>query len=241
MIERDPAPRKRRRRRRSRRKQWTQAFLGFATIAATLAAVVAIVLAVSSGSPTPTATPSAVAIATLPALPGSSAATLSTLPPIPGNSPSGAVGSPSAGGVPTDTPQPTDPPSKGTVATRIVISRLGIDLPVVRGDGVDAPLGKAAHYPGTDWPGGGSNIYLYAHARDGMFISLWNAQIGDQIDLTLVGGATKTYIVSQILPKVAWNAVQYLDPTPTEQLTLQTCTSYENTAPRFLVIAVPQS
>jgi len=40
---------------------------------------------------------------------------------------------------------------------------------------------------------------------------------------------------------VAWNAVQYLDPTPTEQLTLQTCTSYENTAPRFLVIAVPKS
>jgi hypothetical protein len=33
----------------------------------------------------------------------------------------------------------------------------------------------------------------------------------------------------------------YLNPTPTEQLTLQTSTSYYATAPRFVVIAVPQS
>jgi LPXTG-site transpeptidase (sortase) family protein len=110
---------------------------------------------------------------------------------------------------------------------------------IVEGDGVDAPLGKVAHYPGTAWPGGGSNIYLYAHARDGMFISLWNAVIGDKVVLTLVDGSQRRYVVSRIRPSVRWNDMSVLDPTPTEQLTLQTCTSYQVTAPRFIVIAVP--
>ena len=52
-------------------------------------------------------------------------------------------------------------------------------------------------------------------------------------------GTTRTYVVTKILPMVPWDAVQYLDPTPTEQLTLQTSTSYYPTAPRFVVIAVP--
>ena len=43
----------------------------------------------------------------------------------------------------------------------------------------------------------------------------------------------------EVLPKVPLDAVKYLDPTPTEQLTLQTSTSYYPTAPRFVVIAVP--
>ena len=128
----------------------------------------------------------------------------------------------------------------GIAANRIVIARLGINLRVVEGDGLDAPIGKAAHYPGTSWPGGGSNIYLYAHARDGMFISLWNAHIGDEIILTLVDGSQRRYLVSQIRPKVQWNDMSVLSATPSEQLTLQTCTSYQPTAPRFLVIAVPE-
>ena len=127
------------------------------------------------------------------------------------------------------------------VATRIVIARLGIDLPIVEGDGVDAPLYKVAHYPGTAWPGGGSNIYLYGHARDGMFIALWHAKLGDQVVLDLANGGQRTYVVSKILPDVPWNDMAVLAPTPHEQLTLQTCTSYEQTAPRFVVIAVPQS
>ena len=40
-------------------------------------------------------------------------------------------------------------------------------------------MGKAAHFPGTGWPGGGTNIYIYGHAQDGMFIALWDARKGD--------------------------------------------------------------
>jgi LPXTG-site transpeptidase (sortase) family protein len=145
-------------------------------------------------------------------------------------------------------PIATDPPSPvpsatptGIIATRILIARLGINLQIVAGDGLDAPLGKAAHYPGTAWPGGGSNIYIYGHARVGMFLSLWQARVGDEVVLTLADGTTRTYVVSKVLPKVPWNDVSYLNPTPTEQLTLQTSTSYYATAPRFVVIALPQT
>lgn len=131
------------------------------------------------------------------------------------------------------------PASAGIRATRIRIDRLGINLAIIEGDGIDAPIGKAAHYPGTAWPDGGSNIYVYGHARENMFISLWRAREGDQVELGLVDGTTRTYVVTRILPKVRWNAVEYLEPTPTEQLTLQTSTSYQPTAPRFIVIAVP--
>lgn len=126
-------------------------------------------------------------------------------------------------------------------ATRIRITRLGIDLQIVEGDGIDAPMGKAAHYPGSAWPGGGSNIYIYGHAQEGMFLSLWNARVGDAIVLDLADGSTRTYVVAQVLPQVPWNAMQYVRPTATEQLTLQTSTSYHPTSPRFIVIAYPAS
>jgi LPXTG-site transpeptidase (sortase) family protein len=136
-------------------------------------------------------------------------------------------------------PSPSLTPGPGIRAERIQIERLGIDLPIVEGDGIDAPLGKAAHYPGTGWPDAGTNIYLYGHARTGMFLALWDVAVGDQVVLTLVDGTERTYVVAEVIPEVPWNALTYLDPTPTEQLTLQTSTSYQATSPRFIAIAHP--
>ena len=127
----------------------------------------------------------------------------------------------------------------GIRANRIRIARLGIDLKIVEGDGIDAPIGKAAHYPGSAWPGAGSNVYIYGHAREGMFLSLWKAREGDVVELDLVDGTTRTYVVDKVLPKVPWDAMKYVRPTKTEQLTLQTSTSYHPTSPRFIVIAHP--
>ena len=153
---------------------------------------------------------------------------------------SAALGSAAPGSA---TPVASSPPTvdgePGIQADRIRIARLGINLAIVEGDGIDAPLGKVAHFPSTAWPGGGTNIYIYGHARTGMFIRLWDARVGDTVTLDLVDGTTRTYVVTKVLPTVPWDAVQYLEPTPTEQLTLQTCTSYYPTAPRFVVIAVP--
>jgi sortase (surface protein transpeptidase) len=72
-----------------------------------------------------------------------------------------------------------------------------------------------------------------------MFLSLWDAKVGDEVDLDLVDGTVARYVVTQVKPRVPWNALEYLDPTPTERLTLQTSTSYTATAPRFIVIAEP--
>ena len=153
----------------------------------------------------------------------------------------------------TGSPSPTATPSAGASFTpdagqkvgiraqQIRIERLGIDLPIIEGDGIDAPIGKAAHFPSSGWPDGGTNIYIYGHAREGMFLALWDARKGDTVVLDLVDGTSRTYVVTQILPRVPWDAIEYLDPTAPEQLTIQTSTSYYPTAPRFIVIAVPRS
>jgi LPXTG-site transpeptidase (sortase) family protein len=161
------------------------------------------------------------------------------VPATPSATPNLSLPTPAAGS-PSGASTRSGGPAIGIRATHIQIARLGIDLPIVEGDGIDAPLGKAAHFPDTAWPGGHSNIYLYAHARDRMFIALWRAQPGDEVILRLVDDTERTYVVTQVLPEVPWDAVQYLDPTPTEQLTLQTCTSDQPTSPRFIVIAVPK-
>ena len=134
---------------------------------------------------------------------------------------------------------PSETANPGIRADRIQIQRLGIDLQIVDGDGIGAPIGKAAHYPESGWPGGGTNIYIYGHAQVGMFLALWKVSVGDTVVLTLVDGTQRTYIVDTVLPKVPWDALQYTAPTPTEQLTLQTSTSYHPTSPRFIAIAHP--
>jgi sortase A len=156
--------------------------------------------------------------------------------PVPSGTESGAPLQSASPGSPSPSTAGAEP---GIQANRIKIDRLGIDLAIIQGDGIDAPIGKAAHYPSSAWPGGGSNIYIYGHARTGMFIRLWDARVGDTVQLGLVDGTSRTYVVTKVLPTVPWDAVQYLGPTPTEQLTLQTSTSYYPTAPRFVVIALP--
>ncbi len=113
----------------------------------------------------------------------------------------------------TATVGPGSTPNLPVRAKRIRIERLGINLRIVEGDGVDAPMSKAAHYPGTGWPGGGINIYIYGHAQNGMFLSLWDARVGDEV-LDLVDGTSARYVVTEVLPKIPWNALEYPDPTP---------------------------
>lgn len=208
-------------------------------VAGLLAVAVAIGLAFGfRGAPAATTTPTSSAVATAPGAtsPGASAP-LGDLPLVTVD----PTASPIEAGSSVAPPSPAPSVAEGIPANRIRIARLGIDLAVIEGDGLDAPIGKAAHYPGSAWPGGGSNIYIYGHARIGMFINLWQVKVGDQVELDLVDGTSRRYVVTQILPKVPFDAVQYLQPTSTEQLTLQTSTSYYATAPRFVVIAAPQT
>lgn len=122
-------------------------------------------------------------------------------------------------------------------ATAVRLPRLGIDVPLVEGDGYQVPDAAVAHYPDTAWPGEGSNTYVYGHARDGQFLDLWQVRTGDLVEVEMADGTTADYAVSEIHPVVEWDALEYLQPTDHEILTLQTCLAYEETAPRFVVIA----
>ena len=218
---------------RPRRRRWSGAFnplWGFRRPLVALGALAIIIvtaaglsIALSGGVPGSGGTSSAV--------PAASVALATSSPTVHPSSSSGASGS-------TD---PSLPPisGPGIRAGRIQIARLGIDLAIIDGDGIDAPVDKAAHYTGTGWPDGKTNIYIYAHARPGIFLPLWGAIVGDRVELLLVDGSKRSYVVDQVLPDVPWDAVQYLQPTPTEQLTLQTSTAPDESAPRFVVIAHP--
>ncbi len=121
----------------------------------------------------------------------------------------------------------------------ISIPRLGISAPIVEGDGVDVPDAAVAHYPGTAWPGQGSNTYLYGHARTGLFHELWRVRTKDLIAVTSASGTVTDYLVTRIVPLAGADDLTWLDATDGEQLTLQTCLWYDPDSPQFIVIARP--
>jgi sortase (surface protein transpeptidase) len=129
---------------------------------------------------------------------------------------------------------------------RVRIARLGIDLAVKEGDVARditqqrTPEGYAFHLPGTAIPGQNGNTFLYAHARVGMFLTLWNAQAGDEVVIEEPTGTVLTYAIRDVLPRVAPSDLSSTWPTTREQLTLQTSTGPSPSDPRFVVIAFPK-
>ena len=128
---------------------------------------------------------------------------------------------------------------------RIQIPRLGIDLAILEGDvardtiALQTPEYYAFHFPGTAIPGTGANSYLYAHARSGMFISLWDARVGDVVWISTPDGRTLRYVVSEIHPSVPPSEIAWAAASPPERLTLQTSTGPAPNDPRFIVVALP--
>ena len=103
---------------------------------------------------------------------------LFSMPPLPTPTPTGSGG---AAPTLTPTPTPTPDPSK-RVATRIVIDALNIDLAIVKppSGANDFPYCDVAMYfdqkttPGVSFvqPGQSGAVYIFAHARTGMFLPL---------------------------------------------------------------------
>jgi LPXTG-site transpeptidase (sortase) family protein len=141
---------------------------------------------------------------------------------------------------PDATPTPPIP-----AGYRVKIPRLGIDLPIAEGDlerdsvRQETPEGYAFHYPRTAIPGEGGNAYLYAHARRGMFLALWNARKGDTVWIVTPDGRELRYVVSEVHPRVEPTDISWLAPASRERLTLQTSTGPHPADPRFVVVAVP--
>ncbi len=166
-----------------------------------------------------------------------------------------ALPSPSASATPAPTASagstivsPTPAPTIGPIPDgyRIDLPRLGINLPIAEGD-VErdvviqkTPENFAFHFPGTAIPGTVGNSYLYAHARTGMFLSLWNARIGDQVSITTPAGVELKFVVTEVHPRVPPADTSWLQPSADERLTLQTSTGPNRDDPRFVVIAAPE-
>jgi len=129
---------------------------------------------------------------------------------------------------------------------RIRVPRLGIDLPIAEGDLARdvqrqrTPEGYAFHLPGTGIPGRNGNTFLYAHARSGMFLALWEARPGDDVFVLGPTGEILAYVVRDVLPRVAPTDLSATRPTTIEQLTLQTSTGPNPSDPRFVVLAFPR-
>ena len=148
-------------------------------------------------------------------------------------------------GTPPALPPTRDPQTPIPDGYRIQIPRLSIDLPIAEGDVIRdtinqrTPENFAFHLPTTSIPGLGSNTYIYSHARVGMFLSLWNAALGDVVYISTPDLKRLTYVVTEVHPRVAPDDLSWVNGTPAERLTIQTSTGPNPSDPRFVVIAVP--
>jgi hypothetical protein len=148
---------------------------------------------------------------------------------------------PGGGGGPTD---PSFPPDR--VATRVVVSKLRIDLPVIAQppDSGTFPLCDVAMYfPALGQPGSGRATYIYAHARDGMFLPLLissqdnngKRMIGDVVEVYTSDNWHFLYEIYQVRRHVRDLSDAYADTVG--NLWLQTSEGPSEAYPKLQVVA----
>jgi LPXTG-site transpeptidase (sortase) family protein len=129
------------------------------------------------------------------------------------------------------------PGSQGLAGYRVKSSDLGIDLPLVNGDGWTVPYSRAALFPGMKAPGEGDRSMLYAHALPRMFGPLSHAVVGQHVDVIRPGKPTLHYAITQYFPRWSPSNLTYTHPVGHEELVLLTCTTYNANDPRILAVA----
>ena len=140
--------------------------------------------------------------------------------------------------------QPTFP--AGRVATRIVIRQLHIDLPIMlqTDDDGSYPLCDVAMYiPLFGQPGQGRATYIYAHARDGMFLPLLTQSLhndgakmrGMTVEVYTSDSWLFLYTITEV-NRHTRNVDEALHTT-TERLFMQTSEGPNGTFPKLQVVA----
>jgi hypothetical protein len=144
--------------------------------------------------------------------------------------------------------EPSFPP--GRVATRIVIRRLGIDLPIMlqtENYGIFPLCDVALYIPQMYQPGEGRATYIYAHARYGMFGPLLlESQINNgkrMLGMTVEVYTSDDYKFVYQITEVRRHALSLDDAlnTMTERLWMQTSEGPHGTVPKLQVVADPLS
>jgi hypothetical protein len=163
---------------------------------------------------------------------------LPTYEPLP--TPRGDVTLPAAGA----DPDATFPPDR--VATRLVVRRLRIDLPVMLQTdnyGIYPLCDVALYQPLLGQPGQGRATYLYAHAREGMFLPLLEqSRINDGAKLkgmTVEVYTSDNWLYLYTISEVRRHTTSLEDAvnTTTERLWMQTSEGPEGTVPKLQVVA----
>lgn len=140
--------------------------------------------------------------------------------------------------------EPTFPPDR--VATRVVVRRLGIDLPVMLQDdsyGLFPLCDVAMYLPALGQPGQQRATYLYAHAREGMFLPLLEAsQRNDgrrMLGMTVEVYTSDDWRFLYEITEVRRHTTDLNDAinTKTERLWLQTSEGPNGTVPKLQVVA----
>jgi hypothetical protein len=135
------------------------------------------------------------------------------------------------------------------VATRIIVPRLQIDLPVILQQGAEDQFGTyplcdvAMYLPYFGQPGSGRTTYIYAHARDGMFLPLLLAsQVNDGKRLlgdTVQVYTSDNYVFQYQVSEVHRHTTDLDDAfaRTTETLYMQTSEGPAGTVPKLQVVA----
>ena len=169
---------------------------------------------------------------------------LATASPTPSPGPSGSVG-------PSASPGPTPSPGAGvSVASRVVVPALKIDLPIVAqsyGPGHGSyPLCDVAQYLEIfSQPGQPGATYLYAHAREGMFLPLLlqsqrnngQAMIGDLVQVYTHDGHVYLYEIYKVRRHATDFALAESVPPGEQRLILQTSEGGHGTIPKLQIAA----
>lgn len=121
------------------------------------------------------------------------------------------------------------------------IPRLSLEVPVYDGAS-DLHMDRgAARIEGTAMPGEAGNLGVAGH-RDGYFRVLKDIELGDEITITTIDGR-ESYVVLE-LKIVDPTAVEVLDPTVQQSVTLVTCYPFYfvgHAPERFIVRAVKRN
>jgi sortase A len=132
--------------------------------------------------------------------------------------------------IPIPTPGPRQP-------SRVVIPSLGVDAPVVQGDGWEELKMGAGHHIGSANPGERGNMVISGHndVYGEIFKDLGDLKLGDGV-IVYAGDTPYTYkVVAKRI--VEPSEVSLLEATPDATLTLITCYPYLVDTHRIVVIA----
>jgi len=154
----------------------------------------------------------------------------------------GPIELPSSSAEPTV--EPTFPADR--VATRIVVRRLDIDLPIVLQDDYNPeyPLCDVAMYiPSLYQPGQGRATYIYAHARAGMFLPLLlqsqrndgERLLGMTVEVYTSDSWRYVYTITEVRRHT--RSLNDAIDTRTERLWMQTSEGPNGTIPKLQVVA----